>query len=383
MMKSIKLLDICRPKQWPTIATQDMTDKGYPVYGANGIIGYYSEYTHSNSTILITCRGASCGTINICLPYSYVNGNAMALDNLNSDVDINYLAYILKVRGFDDIITGSAQPQITRTSLSKIKIPLPPLATQKHIADILDAADALRRKTQQIVDSYDELAQSLFLEMFGDPVRNEKGWDYKKIKDLSIKFTDGPFGSNLKSEHYSENGILVIRLQNIGNNIFIEENVFIGENHYNKVLKKYTCYPNDVVIATMGTPNIRACIIPNKIKISVNKADCVLFRANTELTNPYFISHIFNLKGFLHLASSYIHGQTRSRISSGQIAKIKIPTPPLALQNQFAEKITLIEQQKELAKQSLAESENLFNALLQKAFKGELVPKPQPAEQAV
>ena len=81
------LCEICNPKQWKTISSDMLTENGYPVYGANGIIGYYTSYNHEEPTILITCRGATCGTLNICESFSYVNGNAMALDNLSEDYD--------------------------------------------------------------------------------------------------------------------------------------------------------------------------------------------------------------------------------------------------------------------------------------------------------
>ena len=88
-----KLCELCNPKQWKTISSNKLIDDGYPVYGANGVIGYYNEYNHENRTILITCRGATCGTINICEPFSYVNGNAMALDDLSPDIELKYLFY--------------------------------------------------------------------------------------------------------------------------------------------------------------------------------------------------------------------------------------------------------------------------------------------------
>ena len=127
----VKLSDICRPKQWKTIASSQLLDEGFPVYGANGQIGYYSEYTHEAPTLMITCRGATCGNIHISelmsyMPMSYINGNAMALDNLDQNrVDMRYLAYFFKKRGFADVISGSAQPQITRQGLDKVFVPLP------------------------------------------------------------------------------------------------------------------------------------------------------------------------------------------------------------------------------------------------------------------
>ena len=89
----IKLTDICTPKQWKTISTEELLAEGYPVYGANGIIGYYDEYNDENSVVTITCRGATSGTVNITIPKSYINGNAMCLDNLSPEILLKYLYY--------------------------------------------------------------------------------------------------------------------------------------------------------------------------------------------------------------------------------------------------------------------------------------------------
>ena len=111
---AVKLHDICRPRQWKTISASNLLEEGYPVYGANGKIGFYSDYTHEFPTLMITCRGATCGNVHISEPKSYINGNAMALDELDREkVDIRFLYYYLLGRGFDDVISGSAQPQIT------------------------------------------------------------------------------------------------------------------------------------------------------------------------------------------------------------------------------------------------------------------------------
>lgn len=178
----VKLNAICRPKQWKTISSSNLLDHGFPVYGANGQIGFYSEYTHENPTLMITCRGATCGSLNISVPKSYINGNAMALDSLDTErVDIMFLYYFLKQRGFQDVISGSAQPQITGQGLNKIEVPLPPLEEQKRIAAILDKADAIRQKRQQAIALADDFLRSVFLDMFGDPVTNPKGVDKKPL----------------------------------------------------------------------------------------------------------------------------------------------------------------------------------------------------------
>lgn len=79
----VQLVEVTSPKQWPTITQEQLTESGFPVYGANGRIGFYSEFNHAKETVLVTCRGATCGTINICEPQSYVTGNAMSLDDPN------------------------------------------------------------------------------------------------------------------------------------------------------------------------------------------------------------------------------------------------------------------------------------------------------------
>ena len=134
-----KLVDICNPRQWKTIPTKNLTEEGYVVYGANGKIGFYNEFTHADPTLMITCRGATCGNLHISESCSYINGNAMALDGLSSEyIGLNFLYYALKARGLGDTISGSAQPQITREGLKGVQLPLPPLAEQKIIVQKLD-----------------------------------------------------------------------------------------------------------------------------------------------------------------------------------------------------------------------------------------------------
>ncbi|MCD7843537.1 MAG: restriction endonuclease subunit S, partial [Clostridiales bacterium] len=90
-MRKVKLTSICKPKQWKTIPASELKEVGYPVYGANGIIGYYDKYNHEAETVAITCRGATCGTVNLTKPKAYITGNAMCLDEVSADVKVKYL----------------------------------------------------------------------------------------------------------------------------------------------------------------------------------------------------------------------------------------------------------------------------------------------------
>lgn len=160
--KMTKLESLCRPKQWKTISSAELTEQGFPVYGANGVIGFYTEFNHEVPTVLITCRGATCGTINVCAPRSYVTGNAMALnDPEESRITLPFLEWCLRVRGVDDAISGSAQPQITRQSLSTVSIPEPPLVLQQEFADRLEAVQVLRERLEPLYDRTEILFTSL------------------------------------------------------------------------------------------------------------------------------------------------------------------------------------------------------------------------------
>ena len=110
-------------------------------HGANGKIGYYSEYNHEQPTIMIACRGATCGSINVSEPKSYINGNAMCLDDVDESIDLTYLEYALRARDFSDVITGSAQPQITATNLEKVEIPIPEKTVQAAFAAFVQQSD--------------------------------------------------------------------------------------------------------------------------------------------------------------------------------------------------------------------------------------------------
>jgi type I restriction enzyme, S subunit len=324
----------------------------------------------SEKDILIAWDGANAGTIGFGIKGAI--GSTIAKLVPQTEINTRYIGLFLRSKSelLRQSCTGATIPHISKQFLDNIEIPLPPLDQQIRIATILDTADALRQKDKELLATYDELLKATFLDMFGDP-KFENKYHKTTLKDISIRFSDGPFGSNLKTEHYSTEGIQVVRLQNIGVNEYLGDDAkFVGIQHYQNVLKKYTCFSGDIVIATLGSPNLRACIIPQHIEKAINKADCVLCRVNPNIVNNIYVSHLINQPGFLSMAQLFMHGQTRIRISSGQLANMLISIPPLNLQNQFAQIVTNIESQKSLVKQNLQQSEELFNALVQKAFNG-------------
>ena len=199
-MKKVKLTSVCRPKQWKSIPISELSDVGYPVYGANGVIGYYDSYNHEQETVIITCRGATCGTVNLTHPRSYVTGNAMCLDNVKDSVDIKYLFYSMQAYDFTKVISGTAQPQITRVGLEKVEITLPSLDVQREIVSILDKINALIEQRRLQLKKLEELVKARFVEMFGDAYSNPRGLPVLEWNDV-FNTTTGKLDSNAATEN--------------------------------------------------------------------------------------------------------------------------------------------------------------------------------------
>ena len=319
------------PKQWKTIASSMLKDSGYPVYGANGIIGYYSEYNHDKETILVTCRGATCGSVNICEPFSYINGNAMALDNLDEKIDIKYLYYYLKKRGFDDVISGSAQPQITRTSIEKIEIPICEISKQKMIVNLFDKIELLINNQKRQLQLLDELVKARFVEMFGDE-NNSKGWEIVNIEDVA----NVQVGVVIKpSQYYTDqyNGIKAFRSLNIGNGYIKDDDWVYFSKEGNKKNKKSILSTNDVLVVRSGAPGT-ACVVTSEYAGS-NAIDVIIAHPDFQKVDSHYLCTYTNMP---HGKSQIIEGTggaAQQHFNVGKYNKLKLMLPPLEYQKQY------------------------------------------------
>jgi type I restriction enzyme S subunit len=257
--------------------------------------------------------------------------------------------------------------------LKRAKLHLPPLEEQKRIAAILDKADAIRKKRKQAIELSEQFLRSAFLDMFGDPITNPKGWKLRKLGGLSVKFSDGPFGSNLKSSHYVNDGVRVIRLQNIGVGEFLDgDKAYVSRKHF-QTLMKHQCLPGDILIGTLGSPNLRACVLPTHINEALNKADCIQMRPDLNVVTTEYVVALLNQPGTLALASHLLHGQTRTRISMGTLRNLEVTVPPLETQKKFENIVRLIKSKIKISQSnSHSETTNCFDSLVQSAFRGQL-----------
>ncbi len=310
------------------------------------------------------------------IPEKLIHGMNLLCLRPSESLFPKYAFYFFNSNNFKSKIPKISNQSVNQASFSagklkELKIPLPPLQTQKKIAQILDQADALRKKTQQIIDEYDKLAQSIFLDMFGDPVTNPKRWEKRLLGDITNLVTDGKHGDCNDEEN---SGYYFISAKDVNNSTINYSNARqIVKKEFEEVDRRTNLQPGDLVMVNTGATIGKMAIaknIPETRKTTFQKSVAVI-KCKEELIRSIFLKYVFLLR--INTFANRGSGSAIKNLLLSEMRRFKIIVAPIELQNQFAEKIKLIEQQKELAKQSLKESEDLFNALLQKAFKGELV----------
>ena len=274
-----------------------------------------------------------------------------------------------KTLSYQNKTTGIINLQLERY-LKEIQIPLPPLLTQKRIAEILDKADALRKKDQQLLKYYDQLAQSLFIDLFGDPVKNEKGWEVKKLGECSEKIQIGPFGTQLHAEDYINGGIPLINPMHIIDGKISEQSKFSVSKKKYLELKNYYLIEGDVIMGRRGEMG-RCALIGKRESGWLCGTGSLFIRPNKNF-DSLFLNLVLSSKSIkAHLERS-AQGVTMNNLNQKIVSDIPTISPPISLQNQFATQIQNIEQQKEKVKAQLQASEHLFQALLKQAFNGGL-----------
>ncbi|WP_319229961.1 restriction endonuclease subunit S [Draconibacterium orientale] len=326
------------------------------------------------NTLLIATRMAV-GKVAFAQVDMAINQDLKAI-SCRSGIDKKFLFYLLKSKSkyFEKISSGATVKGIKINHILDLYVPLPPLPTQKKIAAILDAADAYRQKTKALIEKYDQLAQALFLDMFGDPVVNPKGW--KKV-NLKTFIQDVKNGITRRPKTIEDNtGDKVLKLKHIRAN-------YINYDCENRIKltalekEKFDVQIDDLLfIRVNGNPDyVGRCAIHVNINETVYYNDHIMrVRLNKKQLNIIFSSFFLNSTfGHKEILQHVKTSAGQHTINQQGLEKIKFIYPPVALQNKFAKELQLIEQQKQQALASLQKAEDLFNSLLQRAFKGELV----------
>ena len=293
-------------------------------------------------------------------------------------VSPDYLFWWLKaqVKHIQSKGRGATFKEVSKKIVESLQIPLPPLADQKRIARILDAADVLRAKRRETLAQLDTLLQSTFLDMFGDPVTNPMGWCVGRLEDYFSKTRAGtccgPFGSALKKHEYVEGGIPVWGIDNVKPNQFIQEqSLFITPEKFAK-LRRYSVESGDILISRAGTVG-RMCVAVPTVEQSIIGTNLIRLSLDPDAMLPVFFASLYTFCGE-RLPGLRASGDERaySFLNTTRLKSLVLPLPPLDLQHRFAAIVESVEQQKMRQRAHLAELDILFASLQSRAFLGDL-----------
>ena len=320
-------------------------------------------------SVLTTCIG-TIGKVGLLLQEGCTNQQINAVIP-NNKINSRYLAYaLLSIRKqLEFIANAPVVPIINKKCFSKIHIGYPPKPSQLSIVSELDKLNELIQIKKEQLKDYDALAQSIFYEMFGDPVENEKGWKVKKLGELCSKIGSGatPRGGN---ESYKDEGISLIRSLNVYNNEFRRKDLAYIDDEQAAALSNVTILEDDVLLNITGASVARCCIVPSDLlPARVNQHVCIIRPLDNVLV-PIFLNKVLtNISYQIRLlALARSKGATREALPKSVVDSLLIPLPPLPLQHSFAQKIEQIEQQKAAIQKTITDLESLLAARMQYWF---------------
>lgn len=320
----VELGEICDLYQPQTITMNDLIENGeFPVFGANGIIGRYHSYNHPESEVVITCRGATCGTINKTLPRSWITGNAMVAHPKSGRLSKEYLFYCLKFSDLSSTISGSAQPQITRASLSPFKIPLPPLTVQKEIVAELDSYQKIIDGAKQVVDNWKP------------HIDIDPKWRLLPLSTLADIISGGtPDSGNVD---YWNGDIPWVTLVDLPPSDYVSR---ISDTQRKITQKGLSTSSAKMLPAGSVLVSSRATIgrvAINETPLSTNQGFKNLIVKDPSKINNMFLAHV--MRSLKDKLDSLGTGGTFKEISKAVIGALDIPVPPISEQIQIIDRI--------------------------------------------
>lgn len=375
--RTVTLGEICDMYQPKTITSKELIIDGeYFVYGANGIIGKYSSFNHESPQLVIGCRG-SVGSVHMTKPKSWITGNAMVVNPKNNDLSIRFLEYFF--RGAVDLskaITGTAQPQITRTSLSPIVFRYPSPSIQQKIVAKLDAIFAEIDKATAAAEANARNAEAIFNSLLLSSINMESDGYFankKPLTDLCELIVD----CEHKTAPTQNEGYPLIRTPNIGKGKLLLENVYrVSEQTYNEWTRRAVPKSGDLIFAREA-PAGNVAVIPENVNVCLGQRT-VLIRPKSSVFVPEFLASLLLHPKTQARLLAQSRGATVQHVNMKDIRALVLEAiPPISNQHAILSKINKAIIYSESINKKYIEKISLLNSLknsiLKQAFSGELV----------
>lgn len=366
------------------------------VYGSNGVVGLHESAVSIGPTIVIGRKG-SVGEVHLSPQPCWPIDTTYFIDEFPCDLPSKFWALYLKSLRLGQRENSSAIPGISRKDIYEVEAPIPPLTEQRRILVKLEAllakVAACRQRLEKIPSLLKRFRQSVLVAACSGRLTADWREDNSYEEDLPPEWRrmsleelltpngifDGPFGSNLKTSDYTESGVRVIRLENVGHLRFIgEKETFISREKY-EYLKKHTVKEGDIIFASFIDEEIRACLVPKLKTTAIAKADCFCLRPDIKLANRQYLTYQLVSLGSYNKLIKNVHGATRPRINTSQLRKLRIKICPLLEQQEIVHRVEglfrIADRIEERYQRAKTQVDMLTQSILAKAFSGELVPQ--------
>jgi type I restriction enzyme M protein len=317
----VALGDVCEIYQPKTITQQDLKGDGaYLVYGANGVIGRFDQFNHEFPEVIVTCRGATCGTVNYSAAKSWITGNAMVFSPKTELVLKDYLFQVLKHSDLSSTISGSAQPQITRQSVAPYKIPLPPLEVQKEIVAEIEGYQKVIDGARAVLDNY------------RPHIPIHPAWPIVPLGESCESIMDGTHFSPANTETGDR---LYLTSKNVRENHLDLSNVsYISEEDHRSIYTRCSVKKGDVLYVKDGANTGLAALNTLDEEFSLLSSVAVL-RGKPGLLDNRYLSYYLNTENGRERMLSLISGVAITRLTLTKLNNARIPLPPSEIQQQI------------------------------------------------
>ncbi len=367
--------EICIVRRGSTITKNKVKEGNVPVVAGGKTATYYhNEANRSGRTITISASGASAGFVNFWDKPIFAS-DCSTVESQDPSIDIRYIYYFLKFK--QDYIysfqAGAAQPHVYAKDISAIKIPVPSISEQIKIVFILDQVSQLLEKRQQSIEKLDQLLQATFIDMFGDPVSNPKGWCSDKnlgdVADIVSGITKGRkiTGKSLREIPY----LAVSNVQDKYLNLSIIKTIEASDDE----IKRYKLRQGDLLLTEGGDPDKlgRGTLWNNEVDECIHQNHVFRVRLTSKEFTPNYLNWIVGSEyGKRYFLKSAKQTTGIASINMGQLKKLPLLIPPINLQIQFDERCIKIHQIKNKLVDSCKDINNLFSSLQNQAFSGTL-----------
>jgi type I restriction enzyme S subunit len=362
----VTLGDVCEFKYGKSLPESARAGGNVPVYGSNGQVGNHDEAITSGPTIVIGRKG-SFGEVKFSAGPCWPIDTTYYVDASATEADLRWLAYRLAALGLNKLNKAAAVPGLNREDAYRQRLLLPPLPEQRRIAEILDKADALRAKRRAALAQLDTLTQSIFLDMFGDPATNPKGWPKASLEELFEIARGGsprPIDDYITDDPDGINWIMIGDTVEGGKYITSTRKRIRPEG----ARRSRAVKPGDFLLTnsmSFGRPYIMrtsGCIHDGWLVLSPQRED----------VEPNYFYALLGTQAVYAEFARRAPGATVKNLNIDLVRGVTVPVPPLRVQQKFAAIVASIERWASTYNRALADCDSLFASLQHRAFRGEL-----------